>query len=40
MIEDSIKRMNEINKSILIDNKMYYEEIDLMLHMIRYLIMK
>ena len=29
LIEDSVKRMNEINKSILIDNKIYDDEIDL-----------
>jgi len=29
LIEDSVKRMNEINKSILLDNKIYDEEIDL-----------
>ena len=29
LIEDSVKRMNEINKSILLDNKTYNNEIDL-----------
>merc|ERR1711991_415745 len=32
LIEDSVKRMNEINKSILLDNKIYDDEIDLMLN--------
>jgi hypothetical protein len=32
LIEDSVKRMNEINKSILIDNKIYDKEIDLTLN--------
>lgn len=32
LLEDSVKRMNEINKSIMIDNKLYDEEIDLMLN--------